>query len=336
MTNAAIVAVIIAILSLTASIFLPKRIVPFEELPDLDLGDVPVSPHHVTSFRRDGHVRVDALLSRTEADAYAPHIRAAVKTHKSSSAPFGPDAGLTQEEKADAHGAFVRVDHLRLKEGRAPLKLAMSQRLGQAVAKVLGVDKVRLYKDTAFFKHAKDTQSPWHQDLVAAPFNGVFAFVTLWLALSPINEDMGALWFADGSHQHGRFNDNLTLSGEEVYSAYNVSQTGRMKPGDATLHAGWTIHGAPPNYDRQGRTREAIAISYVVDGTSLISWEEWKSRGSDDKETWTIWHERGYPLYGTVLDNPLCPIVYHNKTKSRYVHDPRKERREKKKQQRRI
>jgi len=300
-----------------------STMIPVSDLPDLDSGVVTVSDAQIKAFKNYGHTRINGLLSRKEVRAYAPHIRAAVEAHAASSRLYGPNADTPAAEDLKG-GAFTRVDHLRLKAGGAASKLALSSRIAQAAAKVMQARSVRLYKDTAFFKAPGNGESPWHQDLVAAPFT--CCFVTLWLALTPVRREMGALWFADGSHINGRFGDNLTVSGEEVHDAgFNITQTGAMSSGDATLHAGWTIHGAPPNVAAAGYDREAIALSYVVDGTRLISWDEWRQRGSDDKETWTMWQERGFPLYDAVIDNPLTPVVYAQKIQ--YVHDPRPKRR---------
>ena len=41
-----------------------------------------------------------------------------------------------------------------------------------------------------------------------------------------------------------------------------------MQPGDATFHAGWTLHRAGPNTSLE--TRPVMTIIFVADGTRIL------------------------------------------------------------------
>mgnify|MGYP003334930170 CR=1 FL=1 len=80
---------------------------------------------------------------------------------------------------------------------------------------------------------------------------------------------MGPMTFASGSHNLGKLCD-LPI-GDESEAAYErtvkehdlaCTEPETFAPGDATFHAGWTMHRAPPN--RTDRTREVLGASDVA------------------------------------------------------------------------
>jgi ectoine hydroxylase-related dioxygenase (phytanoyl-CoA dioxygenase family) len=132
---------------------------------------------------------------------------------------------------------------------------------------------VRLYHDQALCKEPGGGPTPWHQDQVYWPLEGAPA-LTLWIALVPIDESMGPLRFARGSHLCGDLGGGrISEQSEERIgrlvreSALEIGGPRSLAPGDATVHASWTLHRAGPN--TSARAREAFTAIYFGDGARV-------------------------------------------------------------------
>ena len=98
--------------------------------------------------------------------------------------------------------------------------------------------------------------------------------ITLWMPLVDLDADTGIMHFARGSHADGALSDlpigrasQDELSRLVAERGFAVDGPAAMRAGDATFHAGWTLHGAPPN--ATDRTREVMTVIYYADGTRV-------------------------------------------------------------------
>ena len=73
-----------------------------------------------------------------------------------------------------------------------------------------------------------------------------------------------------------------------------------MQPGDATFHAGWTLHRAGPNTTL--KARPVMTVIFVADGTEIL--EPTPLQELDLK----IW--LGGQLPGDQVDSPMNPLLY--------------------------
>ncbi len=71
--------------------------------------------------------------------------------------------------------------------------------------------------------------------------------------------------------------------------------------GDATFHAGWTLHGAEGN--RSDTLREVMTIIYFADGARVGTLDHPARRF--DRDTWLAGCEPAEPAAG-----PLNPVLY--------------------------
>ncbi|CAE7412158.1 unnamed protein product, partial [Symbiodinium natans] len=147
-------------------------------------------------------------------------------------------------------------------------RAALSPRLGLWAARLLGVPQVRLYQDALFMKYPRHGPTRWHSDLALSPFD-TNAFVTVWLALTPVKAKGGAgLRFARGSHRdytlqyHTELADRYTQ--DDLSSRYPIEECTELQPGDATWHHGWTLHAASRS------PRVAWAISFVASDARIL------------------------------------------------------------------
>jgi hypothetical protein len=199
--------------------------------------------------------------------------------------------------------------------GRDIRALATCPRLAAAAAQLLGVDGVRLYQTSAFYKHPSHGETSWHTDLHTAPLdtNGM---LTCWIALTQVDTDESSpLLFASKSHRDFALPYWYTVEGMTKNSGrkYPIVSHAPLTPGDATLHHGWTIHGAPPNFS--GRTRKAFAISFVSNESRRFRNHGRRQRhDGEDLESYSHWLPHVRP--GALIRHAAVPLVWRDPSSS--------------------
>ena len=234
-----------------------------ESLPPLD-DAYPLSQDQIEAYRRDGHVMLRGLLSPEEVAAYRRAILDAVERLNKETRPL---------EERDTYGkAFLQIMNLWVQDDNVrPLVLA--KRIGQVAAKLMNVDRARLYHDQALFKEPGGGPTPWHQDQHYWPLE-TDDTTTMWMPLVDADTSMGTMRFASGSQTEGYLGDMpISDQSERLFEelvakkGYRIVESGAMKAGDATFHSGWTLHGAPGN--SSDRMREVMTIIFFPDGTRV-------------------------------------------------------------------
>jgi ectoine hydroxylase-related dioxygenase (phytanoyl-CoA dioxygenase family) len=235
-----------------------------EALPALDAAvDLPAGT--VEQFQRDGHTVVRGLASGDEVAAYRPLIEQAALTHSTETRPL---------EERDTYGkAFLQVTNLWVKDD-AVRAFTTARRFAKVAAALLGVPAVRLYHDQALFKEAGGGATPFHQDQFYWPFDEDLT-VTMWMPLVDVPAEIGSMTFASGSHRLGHLG-NVPISDESEarfrefvdQKGLRLDTHGALAAGDATFHAGWTLHGAPPN--PTGTLRAVMTVIYFADGLRAV------------------------------------------------------------------
>jgi ectoine hydroxylase-related dioxygenase (phytanoyl-CoA dioxygenase family) len=231
-----------------------------EELPDLS-SDYVVADANVAEFHATGHTILRTVASRDEVDAYRPAIEAATRAHAREQRPL---------EDRDTYGrAFLQVPNLWQRDP-AVRRFTMARRFAQVAADLLGVDGVRLYHDQALFKEAGGGRTPWHQDQYYWPFDGDQT-ITMWMPLVDVPPEVGTMNFVSGSHKLGYLGSYpISDESDRAFAAMvaerdlPVETHGPASAGDATFHAGWTLHSAPPN--PSGTLRAVMTVIYFADG----------------------------------------------------------------------
>jgi ectoine hydroxylase-related dioxygenase (phytanoyl-CoA dioxygenase family) len=210
-------------------------------------------------------------------------------------------------EERDTYGkAFLQTTNLWTRDV-AVKKFVFSQRFAQAAADLLGVEKVRIYHDQALFKEPGGGITPWHQDQYYWPLD-TDRTITMWMPLVDIDESMGMIRFASGSHMKGSIgSQGISDESQETYDAFvheqqfEIAKATSMKAGDATFHLGWTIHGAGENRS-ESRLREVMTIIYFADGAQVA-----KPQNENQIADLNAWLGGKEP--GTLADGPLNPVL---------------------------
>jgi ectoine hydroxylase-related dioxygenase (phytanoyl-CoA dioxygenase family) len=259
--------------------------------------EYPLTNEQVTTYQRDGHIYLPQLARPKEITFYRKEILDAVEK-------------MNTEKRAlkdrDTYGkAFLQIFNL-WRRNEILKKFVVAKRFGNVAAKLMGVDRVRIYHDQALFKEAGGGHTPWHQDQYYWPLD-TNNTITLWMPLIDLTKDMGIMQFASGSHKKGYILSKEISDESEAFfhnyvkdHGYKITGSENIKAGDATFHAGWTLHNAPPN--KTNTVREVMTIIYYADKTRIAkpdnSWRE------KDLEVWL-----GGKMPGEEANGELNPLV---------------------------
>lgn len=258
---------------------------------------ITIDASQIKAFQTNGHVLTRGVLNKEEAAAWREVINKSAYTFNTEKRKL---------EERDTYGkAFLQIMNLwTVDEGVK--KFTLAKRFAQIAAALLGVEKVRIYHDQALYKEPGGGFTPWHQDQYYWPLD-TSNTITMWMPLIDIDEQMGMLTFASGSHKAG-FVENIAISDESEKKleqfirekGYPISRPNFMAAGDASWHYGWTLHSAPGNSSQV--TREVMTVIYFADGARITAPKNEHQQA--DLATWL-----GNLAPGSIADSPLNPLV---------------------------
>lgn len=238
-----------------------------------------VSGADVDAYRRDGHVLLRQVASPAEVAAYREAIRSTTLRLSQETRPL---------EDRDTYGkAFLQVPNL-WQHSDDVARFVLASRYARIAADLLGVNRVRIYHDQALFKEPGGGYTPWHQDAMYWPLDGRRC-LTMWMPLVDVTPEMGGLCFASGTNTAGPMSDvTISDASEEHFQQvldderFVVCEPVPMRAGDATFHAGWTVHKALPN--DSASAREVMTIIWFEDGLRVL--EPTNPAQQSDLGTW--------------------------------------------------
>lgn len=268
-----------------------------ESLPDLR-EDYELNAEQLTQYERNGHICLRQVCSPDEIGVYRQVLSDIVRERNYHDKPI---------EERDTYGkAFIQITNLWEKD-EAARKFVFARRFARIAAQLMNVPRVRLYHDQALFKEPGGGHTPWHQDQIFWPIDSDKT-ITLWMPLVPVTREVGSMSFVDESHSMGYINrqfisDESHRTLKSYIEAKGLRQTnyGALAAGDATFHAGWTIHSAPGNPTEQ--MREVMTIIYYADGIQVAKPDN--SARENDRKAW-------FPgcAPGDLAVSPLNPLLY--------------------------
>jgi len=240
-------------------------------LPDLE-EPCAVDPAIVEEFQDKGHAVVRSLCSSSEVARWRPVLEAATRRGAWDSRPLA---------ERDTYGrAFLQAGNLWQVDPRIRA-FTCSLRFAAVAATLLGVDHVRLYHDQGLLKESGGGRTPWHQDQQYWPLehDRPVHSLTMWMPLVDISDEVGSLRFASGTHLAGDLAGDLAgpISDESdaTFAAlleqgrFPVESHGGLRAGDASFHAGWTLHSAGEN--PSDRDRPAMTVIWFADGCRIAA-----------------------------------------------------------------
>jgi ectoine hydroxylase-related dioxygenase (phytanoyl-CoA dioxygenase family) len=265
-------------------------------LPSLD-EPFPLDDATIESFRENGHCVVRGLASRAEVDEFRPAIEAIVGRVAEKVPPL--------EQRATYFKAFLQVHNL-WQQSEVVARFVRSSRFARVATELTGVDGVRLYHDQALCKEPGGGYTPWHQDQRYWPLDTEHT-ITMWMPLVDVPATIGTMSFASGSHRRRELGPwTIGDESEEHFGrvvaelGLSVETHGALRAGDATFHAGWTLHRAPAN--GTDVMRSVMTVIYFADGARV---GEVAPTMVYDHAAWLDAIPTGNPAAG-----PLNPVLY--------------------------
>lgn len=213
----------------------------------------------VADFGRDAFVKLSGVLPASVVRALAERL----------------DELLRAEHGDDTVGRFTALEQLWAHDDLMR-EVALSSRIGDIAAALLGEAAVRLYHDNALSKEPGCGRTPWHHDAEHFPLATVSA-VTAWMPVSAIPQPMGPLSFARGAGLRPLVTD---LGFDKVGTSYDVEvarrfaaggvvvEDGPYVVGEVSFHSALCFHTAGPN--RTTQPRRALATTYFADGARVV------------------------------------------------------------------
>lgn len=258
----------------------------------------PVKDSQVQDYQKNGHILLRSVASKEEISVFEPIISDKVKELNYHDKPI---------HERDTYGkAFIQIGNV-WKHSEKVQQFVLAKRFAKIAADLMGVDSVRIYHDQALYKEPGGGHTPWHQDQIYWPLD-TDKTITMWMPLVPISHEVGSMTFASESHNLGYIN-KLVISDEshrtlkEFIEGKGFGQVtyGSMDAGDATFHAGWTLHSAPGNPTED--MRKVMTVIYYADGTKIA--EPDSNARKSDMAQWFPGLKGGDPAA-----SELNPVVY--------------------------
>jgi ectoine hydroxylase-related dioxygenase (phytanoyl-CoA dioxygenase family) len=257
-----------------------------------------LSEEQMVRYEEDGHILIPGLAGHSVMDHYRPKIVEEVKRLNQETRPL---------EERDTYGkAFLQIPNLWA-QSELIKPFIFAKRFAKVAAELMKVNGIRIYHDQALFKEPGGGYTPWHQDQIYWPIDSDKT-ITLWMPLVDVPEEVGSMTFVSASHKNGyiskmEISDMSHQTLKSYIEAHQLPQVryGALQAGDATFHAGWTLHSAPGNPTLN--TREVMTIIYVADETRVLEPDS-KARKAD----LASWLPGLQP--GDYIQSPLNPILY--------------------------
>ncbi len=252
----------------------------------------------MASYRDHGHALIRGLASAAEVVAYRPAIEDAARTHNRESRPLF--------ERETYGQAFLQTTNL-WQVDPVVARFVLAPRFGRVAAELMGVQAVRLYHDQALFKEPGGGRTPWHQDQFYWPFDSAHT-ITMWMPLADLAPEVGSMSFVAGSHRLGHVSgESISDESDREVTALisqrhlEVETHGPMAAGDATFHAGWTLHSAGPNPTEA--MRPVMTVIYVAE--PMVVAQPRNPYQEFDRQVWLAGTEPG-----SRVDSALNPVIW--------------------------
>jgi Phytanoyl-CoA dioxygenase (PhyH) len=211
----------------------------------------------VASFAAESFVKLPGVLSAGTVERLRLRLRSLLD------AAVDPAVGFQSLEMMWLTDPLVRA-------------AVLSPRIGGICARLLAVDRVRLYHDNALSKEPGAGRTPWHYDAHHFPLD-THSVVTAWAPLQPTPRAMGPLAFGRGAStwklaadvpfdKHGTSYDRRV---SEVFRDAGVRvEDGPFAAGEVSFHSSICMHTAGAN--RTTAPRMVLATTYFADGARVV------------------------------------------------------------------
>ena len=197
-----------------------------------------LAPDFAEAFERDGFATSIPVFSEEEAAEHRAALEAA-------------------EAKFGGSMHYALLPNMLF---RSPDAIIRNPAVLDAVEAVMGPD-IMVYECSYLIKEPNSVKRvSWHQDLTYWGLD-TDEILTAWIALSPATEESGCMRMIPGSHRIGvqkhedlREEDNILARGQTIQNVdEDTAVSLPLRPGEMSLHHGWTMHASHPNVTEDRR-----------------------------------------------------------------------------------
>ncbi len=227
------------------------------------------TPEQAAAYARDGFVVLDEFLPADEVDRLLARWEALFDHEwETGLAPdeVNYESGVTPPDRTRQLCNVWKAD-------RVVAATTLAERNAAFVARLAGLDGVRIVQDNAIWKPPGGLPLLVHQDGAYLDYLSPPNMVTCWMALDDTDRDTGTIYYVRGSHRWprapagGRFHapDDWLSWLEQVRppDAEVELVPVEVPRGGAAFHDAWVFHGSPAN-ERSDQQRRAI-VSHLMD-----------------------------------------------------------------------
>ena len=257
-----------------------------------------VSAEMIENFRRDGFVRIPALLSGDVLDYMDSIISAEVDRLNTQH--------LAMEDRDTYGKAFLQIMNI-WRNNEAVREIVFSRRLASVATALLEVPGVRIYHDQALYKEPGGGHTPWHADQYYWPLSSDRT-VTAWIPLQETPLELGPLEFSAGSASLTDGRDKEIGDESQAFLQAVLKEKGfrhvveAFGLGDVSFHTGWTYHRAGPNVT--DRMRKVMTMIYMDRDMKLMP-----PVNKHQQADWDAWCPGA--VIGEQIDTPMNPVIAH-------------------------
>lgn len=206
----------------------------------------PVSDEAIASYRKNGFVKVENIITKEEAAFYYEAGLAAAK------------ANAEETKSAGAYKAVLNQKVNVWRENETLKALTFHPNVTAAARALAGVP-LRLWHDQVLCKEPHNgKRTEWHQDQPYWPHNNSKNPISIWIALCDVPENRGSMSFIPGVHHRDDLPIQIlsqegSMFGHAPEFAYLPKITLPLRAGDCTFHHGRCPHMANANETDQHR-----------------------------------------------------------------------------------
>lgn len=227
----------------------------------------PLTPEQISSYQRDGFIKLTGIITGDELTAMRDAVAGAVQVEAAEEDPH--------REKSSYEQIFIQKVNTWTRHD-AVKPFVLHPHFADIATRLSG-RSLRIWHDQALFKEPHTgAKTPWHQDTHYWPHTQKKDQLTIWIALQDTTTHNGCMSFIPGTH---KLTDLEPVNLGDPQELYNVAPetkgikpvTCELKAGDCTVHNGLTFHYAGPN--KSDGMREAFAIIYMPEDTTYSGYE---------------------------------------------------------------
>jgi len=222
----------------------------------------------IKHFREKGFVTIPKVLVDFEVEFYRELLKDAIKERKQLDKRQLSEKSLYEQSFIQCQNLWEDFKDIR--------ELTFDQRIAGIAAKLLGVDRLRIWHDQALIKESGGRETDTHHDASYWPIKETNT-ITAWIPMVAISEHNGHMGFFSGTHKvkEKRFiNIFKGKVGQEELDKLPQLKGLRpeyvdLKPGDISFHHGLTFHEAKPNLSNKDRL--VYTVIFFADGSTRDS-----------------------------------------------------------------